>query len=505
MTTIAFDPEDLDRLFLFFCACLIMFMQGGFAMLEAGCVPIVTVDLILFKNVMDLCVGCVLYWFLGYMLAFGGDFNENCANCNRFIGTENVFLIGLEDKHFIFFFFEFASAAACATILSGAIAGRMKWQGYMIVSGMISMFIYPVVCHWVWSEHGWLSITNNYSAAFGIGAMDFAGAGVVHTVGGMTSLVACKMLGYRNQYLTKDLNKSSSHAKLFVPRYENEGGKWKMNELKSYNTTFATLGLFILWFGWYGFNCGGAVIFNGKSGLIGRVAINTTLSGGVAAVTSVLIGRIQNREIRYYKYNLADLNNGVLAGLVAITGSCAFVEPWAAICIGIIAAFVYKGAGHLVSHPKLRIDDPLDAVPVHGFCGCLGIIMPGFFGRPSFLDDVAASPGRGGGIFYGYGANLGIQIIELLVIVAWAISWAVLLFSIIILIDTKFASGIFLIRGKQNEGIGFGVHDFFPKSNLHDTTASWHYFHDHKEDDEINGTEDEINGTTDDTELRDMN
>ena len=215
-------------------------------------------------------------------------------------------------------------------------------------------------------------------------------------------------------------------------------------------------------FGWFGFNCGAMLSFNGKSATIGRVAVNTLLSSAMGGVVTMVIGRIQNRDSPYYKWNLGDLNNGILAGLVAVTGGCAFVQPWAAICIGTIASFIYKGAGALITHPKIRIDDPLDAVPVHCCCGLLGIFMPGFFAYPAYLDEVAVTAGRGGGAFYGYGANLGIQCIEFLVIFGWTVAWAIVVFSIFLLIDkNKGSHAWFLIRGKQFEGIGFGLFFFF--------------------------------------------
>ena len=183
-----------------------------------------------------------------YLFAFGGDYNVSCDRCNGFIGVSDIFLTHFDEKEYIFFFYQFCCCAAAATILSGAIAGRMKWQGYIIASGMISGFVYPVVSHWLWSTHGWLSVFAQPTISlWQRGAMDFAGSGVVHAVGGLTSLVALKMLGQRNEFISLEDLKESKNKKLFVRRYEYVGGKWETNELKSYNTSLATLGIFILW------------------------------------------------------------------------------------------------------------------------------------------------------------------------------------------------------------------------------------------------------------------
>jgi Amt family ammonium transporter len=215
----------------------------------------------------------------------------------------------------------------------------------------MQMFIFPVVAHWLWSPLGWASAyAPSADLLFGVGALDFAGGAVVHLLAATIGLVACKLLGFRNQFVdvqTREANKADE----FVPRYEKDDtGKWKMNVLKSTNPLIGALGVFILFFGWFGFNGGSLITIVERSGgtmtsrsaVYGRVLINTMMAGGIGSLMAFLVGRWYNRNQIYFKWSLNDMLNGLLAGLVCITPAAAYVDVWHSIWFGIIAAFIYK-------------------------------------------------------------------------------------------------------------------------------------------------------------------
>jgi len=332
--------RGLDTVWVLIAAFLVFFMQAGFGMVEAGFIRAKNTCNILTKNFLDFCMASLGFFIIGYAIMFGDG--------NGFCGTKGFCLLSAESGAdiplYAFWLFQAAFCGAAATIVAGGMAERMRFGAYLIYSFIISAFVYPVVGHWVWGG-GWLAK---------MGFADFAGSTVVHTVGGLAALVGTSLLGPR------------------AGKYAIDG---KPNVITAHNIPLASLGVFVLWFGWFGFNAGSTLGVKDGS-LIGRVAINTNLAaalGGLVAMAAVWK--------RYGKPDLSMAMNGALAGLVAITAPCAFVEPWAAIIIGGTGGYLVVRGVELLD--KLQIDDPVGAVPVHGICGVWGTIAVGLFGKES--------------------------------------------------------------------------------------------------------------------------
>uniref|UniRef100_A0A7S3DLT4 Ammonium transporter n=1 Tax=Palpitomonas bilix TaxID=652834 RepID=A0A7S3DLT4_9EUKA len=370
---------------------LVFFMQAGFAMLEVGSVRAKNAINIALKNTIDVSLGGLAFWIMGWALAYGD------ANGNGFIGGSEFFLIGQKD--FALWLFQFAFAATAATIVSGAVAERTRFRSYLVYTFLITGFIYPVVVHWVWSSTGFLSAFNSNGHQIANGMIDFAGSGVVHMTGGVAALCGAIFVGARKG------------------RFEDG----KSVPIPGHNPLLSCLGVFILWFGWYGFNAGSTLLFTGGAEVVAsRAAMTTTLAAGGSLLTTLILGRIA-----FGYYDLIYALNGALAGLVSITAGCSVVDAYAAVLIGIIGAIVYFGASEALK--KLKIDDPLEAAPIHFAAGAWGVISVGFFATPS---NVAAAYGDFGGynnisssvgIFYeGNGTLLGVQILGVLCIIAWS-------------------------------------------------------------------------------------
>jgi len=352
----------LDTLWVLIAAFLVFFMQAGFGMVEAGFIRSKNVCNILTKNFLDFCMASLGFFIFGYAIMFGAG--------NGFMGLQGWFLVGAESAAPIplhaFWLFQAAFCGAAATIVAGGMAERMKFPAYLIYSFIISAFIYPIVGHWIWGG-GWLA---------NLGFADFAGSTVVHAVGGFAALIGTLILKPR------------------LGKYNPDGSA---NAITGHNIPLASLGVFILWFGWFGFNPG-STLSVGNGDLIARVAINTNLAaaaGGVMAMITVWK--------MFGKPDLSMAMNGALAGLVAVTAPCAFVDPWAAIVIGAVGGVVVVLG--VVFLDKLCIDDPVGAVPVHGFNGLWGTLSIGLFGKEAL--GVAHN-----GLFYGGGlTQLGIQFV----------------------------------------------------------------------------------------------
>jgi Amt family ammonium transporter len=360
---IAAVKTSIDTTWVFLTGFLVFFMQTGFALLETGLIRQTGAVNALLENFIDAGLTALVWWAVGFGIAFGAD------NGSGLFGTSYFFLSatqmgelypGLTINVLTMFFFQFAFAATASTITTGAMAERTDFVGDLIYSALIAIFIYPVVAHWVWGS-GWL---------FQQGFHDFAGSTVVHTVGGVIALVGAWMLG---------------------PRKGKVWGKLP----PAHNLGYATLGTMILWFGWYGFNPG-STLGMGNPGLVGLVTLNTTLgaAGGAMACLFFLYARTG-------KWDLAGALNGSLAGLVAITAPCAFVEPWAAIVIGLVGGILVVVAADLVE--KAKIDDPVGAFAVHGANGIWGTLAIGIFAMPNFL---FAGPYAAGGALAGQGGLL---------------------------------------------------------------------------------------------------
>ncbi len=376
---------SVDATWILITAFMVFFMQAGFSFLEAGMIRQTGVVNSLMENFMDACLGGISFWAIGYGIAFG-------ASAGGFLGTTNFFLndamsfsdgavvYGEGISGFVLFFFQFAFAATAGTIATGAMAERTDFIGKIIYSLIITGFIYPVVVHWVWGG-GWL---------FERGFLDFAGSTVVHLVGGVFALVGAMMVG---------------------PRPGRVFGKAP----KPHNLALATLGALILWFGWYGFNPGSALGM-GNNGLVGLVAVNTTLAACAGAITTMLFV-----YMRTGKWDLANSLNGSLAGLVGITAGCAFVAPWASVVIGVIGGILVVLAVDVIE--SLKIDDAVGAFAVHGVCGAMGTIAIGFLGQPEL--------GAGGLLLGGGIDQLVTQIIGVVAASIWTAIGGVLVFGIL--------------------------------------------------------------------------
>ncbi len=359
-TQIVEMARGLDTVWVLLGAFLVFFMQAGFGMVEAGFIRAKNSTNILTKNFLDFCMASIGFFVFGYAIMFGKG--------NGFLGWTGFGMSGAESGAdvplFAFWLFQAAFCGAAATIVAGGMAERMKFKAYLVYSFLISAFIYPIVGHWVWGG-GWLAALN---------FADFAGSAVVHTTGGVAALIGTIILKPRTGKYRPD-------------------GSIKM--ISGHNIPLASLGVFILWFGWFGFNAG-STLGVGDGSLIALVAINTNVaaaSGGILAM--IVIWIISGKP------DLSMALNGALAGLVAVTAPCAFISPVSAIIIGSVGGVLVVFASLLLD--KLKIDDPVGAFPVHGVNGIWGTLSIGLFGREALglTSD---------GLFFGGGFDvLGIQ------------------------------------------------------------------------------------------------
>ncbi|XP_070551457.1 putative ammonium transporter 1 isoform X1 [Ptychodera flava] len=330
--------SNADHFFLLIMACLIFFMQCGFAFLEAGSVRSKNTTNILIKNLLDVCLGAFAYWGIGYAFAFGSG--------NEFIGHRHFFFESLDTTMLSHWFFHFVFAATAATIVSGAMAERTEFGAYMIYSFIITGFIYPVVSHWAWSEEGWLYV----GPGNGITYQDFAGSGVVHMVGGTAALVGAAVLGPR------------------MGRFVDG----KPVDISGHTVPLVALGGFILMFGFFAFNGGSQASISqpGDGPVVALAIVNTTLAGSFGALVALAIRR--TGLVMSGSWSLLTTINGALTGMVAICAGCCCVHPWGACAIGVIAGFTYIFWSWVIL--KVGIDDPLDAVAVHLGGGLWGVI-----------------------------------------------------------------------------------------------------------------------------------
>jgi len=395
--------SGLDSFYLLFAGALVFFMQTGFAMLCAGSIRSKNVKNVLLWNLLDSCGGGIAFWITGYGLAYGG---ETSASEWTFLGKENFFLMG-EINH-AFWFFQFAFACALSSIVAGTIAERTQMKGYLFYSFFLVGWVYPIVAHAFWSTNGFLA---NVTAEplWGSGAIDFAGSGPVHMVGGVTALMAAIVLGPR------------------LGRFYDEFGNAleTPNDIPGHSTPLAMLGTFALWFGWYGFNPGSTfgVSTSDLGEVAALVAVNTTLAACAGALSAMFTSTwLSYRSTGLHTYDLAYTMNGLLTGLVAITAGCAAVECWAAVVIGIVSGWVYLAGSKLLI--KLRIDDAVDAIPVHMLGGVWGLVSTGLFSAPDLMER-AYGQSEHVGWFYEWNRGsgnftlLGIQLIAILFIFGW--------------------------------------------------------------------------------------
>jgi len=392
---------------LILCGSLAMFMHAGFAMLEAGTCRAKNASNVLVKNLASLCVSTLGFYWTGYALAYGvrpDSTPQVSKGGNGFVGTAGWAGRGFNvddldgnvesTGHPLMWFFQWAFCSASITIVSGAVAERVLSPAYCIFAFVMSAFIYPVVVAWTWG-YGWIS------TLFDVGVVDFAGSGVVHVTGGVAGLVGTLVLGARRGRF---------------PAWRAQPGEFDPHSLP-----LVVLGTFILWFGWNGFNCGSTLEMNEEVGLLAaQVVMNTTISAATGGLTVFFL-----RFLIMGAYDVCGMCNGILAGLVSITAPCANVEAGSAFSIGLIGAFVYQAFSMLLV--KLEVDDPLDAVPVHCFCGCWGILAAAVFDWGNGFDHFHGNSGfhcmtdGDGNCATGlFGKVIGAQIVMLLCIIGWS-------------------------------------------------------------------------------------
>ncbi|XP_024401783.1 ammonium transporter 1 member 3 [Physcomitrium patens] len=390
----------VDNTYLLFSAYLVFAMQLGFAMLCAGSVRAKNTMNIMLTNVLDAACGGLSYYIFGFAFAFGIG-----SKTNGFIGHYNWALRGYPNESFdySYFLFQWAFAIAAAGITSGSIAERTQFVAYLIYSSVLTGFVYPIVSHWLWSTDGWLSASKSVgpgSLLFGSGAIDFAGSGVVHMVGGIAGFWGAFIEGPR------------------IGRFDKTGNPMVF---RGHSATLVVLGTFLLWFGWYGFNPGSfvniLVPYSGNRGAwtgVGRTAVTTTLSGCTAAVTTLFAKRLLHNH-----WSVLDVCNGLLGGFAAITAGCAVVAPWASIICGFVSAWVLIGLNKLAA--RVHYDDPLEAAQLHAGCGAWGLIFVGLFAQQNYILQIYDGAGdRPHGLFMGGGGKLlAAQIIEILAIFGW--------------------------------------------------------------------------------------
>jgi Amt family ammonium transporter len=418
LPTVAYGQEGpdtqaiLDNIWVFIAGCLVFFMQAGFALVEAGLTRAKNVVNIFAKNLSDAVVGVLAFFACGYAFAFGGS--------DTWIGTEGFFLSGSSPTEIgssgvlnlttaTFFFFQVVFAATAVTIASGAMAERTKFSSYLIFSLLMTGFIYPVVVHWTWGG-GLIADINIGDAVYS----DFAGSGVVHMTGGVAALMGAMFLGPR------------------IGKYDENG---KPRAIPGHSIPFAVLGVFILWLGWFGFNPGSELA---ADTFVMTVAVNTMLAAVAGAfATTVTIWLVAGKP------DLAMIGNGALAGLVAITAPCGAVNAGMSLVIGAVGGVIVVFS--VLFFDKIRIDDPVGAISVHGVCGAWGVLSVGLFAR---YDD--AFLGReDAGLFYGGGfEQLAVQFLMVLIIAAW-----VAITSGLVFLALKSTIGLRVSREEEIEGL----------------------------------------------------
>ncbi len=369
-----------DMLWLVLAAVLVFFMQAGFAMVESGLSRAKNAGNIMMKNLMDFSAGAVAYWALGWGLMYG-------ASVSGLFGSDQFFLGGADSALYRDWMFQVVFAATAATIVSGAMAERTKFGGYLVYSVFISALIYPISGHWIWNG-GWLAE---------LGFHDFAGSTVVHSVGAWAALVGAFFLGARKG------------------KYVKVNGKTLVRAIPGHSMPLAALGVFILWFGWYGFNAGSTL--SGTDPDIAHIAVTTTLAAATGA-----IGAMVSSWIWFGKPDPSMSLNGALAGLVGITAGTWVVAPVGAVIIGIVAGVLVVASVEFVDK-VLHIDDPVGAVSVHGVCGAWGTLAVGLFADG--VNDASIV-----GLFYGGGVGqLWTQLIGVAAVFGWAVLTAGILFG----------------------------------------------------------------------------
>ncbi len=417
---VTYKTPAIDFLWMCLAAFLVFFMQPGFALVETGFTRAKNAGNIIMKNLMDFSVGSIAFFIIGYGLMYGDSIGS-------FIGGSNFLLSnalptlpkavkGVVDNSGMFTYaqwiFQAVFAATAATIVSGGMAERTKFTSYLIFSLVISAVIYPISGHWIWQGEGWLTK---------LGFQDFAGSTVVHSVGGWAALMGAWFLGPR------------------IGKYSADG---KPKAIPGHNIPLAALGVFILWFGWFGFNPGSTLTASGRDGFsMAFIAVNTSLAAAAGSVAAMITIWITSG-----KPDVSMSLNGALAGLVGITAGCAFVSPSSAILIGLISGVVVVFSVKFIDF-VLKVDDPVGAVSVHGVCGAVGTLLVGVFADTNF-------GGGMNGLLHGGGFKLlGVQAIGVLAVLVWTVVTSGILFFVL-----KKTIGLRVGRDEELRGLDIEEH-----------------------------------------------
>jgi Amt family ammonium transporter len=388
---------DMGMLWMLIAGILVFFMQAGFTLVETGMTRSKNAANIAMKNLLDICVGSLTYWLVGYSLMYGDTSNGW------------FFWSGLMQGEGADLFFQTMFAATAATIVSGAIAGRTKYSTYAIFTIVMTALIYPIAGGWQWQGSGWLTE---------LGFIDFAGSSIVHSVGGWAALVAAYMVGPR------------------IGKYIDG----KVFSIPGHNQVLATLGVFILWLGWFGFN-GGSQLAWGGADAIG--ASNVVLITNLAAAAGAL-GALVTTWIWYGKPNLPQTLNGALAGLVSITAGCGNMSAIGAVFAGLVGGIIVVFSIEFIEK-KLKIDDAIGAASVHGVAGAWGTLVIGLWGIDGEI---------GIGLFNGGGAaQLGTQAIGVLAYAVWSIGLSFIVFKLL-----KSTMGLRVTEEEETVGLDLSEH-----------------------------------------------
>jgi Amt family ammonium transporter len=407
--TIAADPTAaVNSVWGRLATCLVFFMQAGFGLVEAGLTRAKNAVNILTKNFMDFCIGGLAFFMFGFALMFGGSrAAPGLEEGNALLGLSGFFLTGAayDVNTLLLWLFQMVFAATAATIVSGAMAERTRVTAYFAYSFLVTALVYPIFGHWVWGG-GWLAA---------LGMVDFAGSGVVHAVGGIVGLAGAAALG---------------------PRLGKYGADGKARHIAGHNLAYVVLGTFVLFFGWFGFNAGSTLAATELR--ISVIAVNTFLAGVAGAVVAIYysMGKTGKSDI-----TLAC--NGSLAGLVGITAPCAFVAPWASVVIGAVAAVVMLASLSFVEN-KLKVDDPVGAVSVHGAAGLWGLLAVGIFADGTYGVS---------GLIAGDGAQIIAQLIGVVTVTLWSLLTGYVLFRVL-----KATMGLRVTEQEEREGLDTSEH-----------------------------------------------
>lgn len=398
--------DNANLVWIILAAVLVFFMQAGFALLESGSSRAKNSINVMMKNYFDVCMATVVFWLLGYGLMFGNSDNGLWGG-SLFAFSEGS---GLE---FATLLFQAMFAATAATIASGAMAERTKFPGYILCATIITAVVYPIFGCWAWNKNGWLA---------NLDFIDFAGSTVVHSVGGWVALAGVLVVGPR------------------AGRFPSGAGEAR--EVPGHNLTLVALGGFVLWLGWFGFNCGSTLAATDD---IGIIALNTHLAASAGAIGFVLLAAVFKRPV-----TLVGCVNGSLAGLVSITAGCASMEPGFALLTGLVGGMIVLLFTPLFT--RMRVDDVVGAIPVHGVAGVWGTLAAGAF----FTDDLF-NPSR-----------MGVQVIGVMAAFVWAFGASLLVFLAI-----RYTMGLRCEPTHEIQGLDFSEHSEVGYPEFHQLTQSY--------------------------------